>query len=55
MKLLKNHDGNLKSDIEKFIKRELEKDGVFANLIIPATVSFLTTIVTLLWLAKPLP
>lgn len=53
MKKLGLSDKSIGEEIALWFLREVKKDGVFANLIVPAAVSFVTAIATLVLFAKP--
>ena len=53
MKKLWQSDKSVGEEIALWLLREVKKDGVFASLIVPATVSFLTATATLVIFAKP--
>lgn len=53
MKKLWQSDKSVGEEIALWFLREVKKDGVFANLIVPATVSFITATLTLAVFAKP--
>lgn len=53
MKKLWQSDKSVGEEIALWLLREVKKDGVFASLIVPAAVSFLTATATLVIFARP--